>query len=82
MQIVAPNLGTLIGDTVAARLISHAGTYYKYIILYISLCIIIRKYKYFCKVQPRAEALFQTFRQLYIKIGEKVRKLSGSMANI
>ena len=26
MKIVAPNLGTLIGDTVAARLISHAGT--------------------------------------------------------
>merc|ERR1719444_499884 len=26
MQIVAPNLGTLIGDTVAARLISHAGS--------------------------------------------------------
>jgi len=26
MKIVAPNLGTLIGDTVAARLISHAGS--------------------------------------------------------
>merc|ERR1719374_52758 len=26
MNIVAPNLGTLIGDTVAARLISHAGS--------------------------------------------------------
>merc|ERR1712107_790521 len=26
MQIVAPNLGTLIGDTVGARLISHAGS--------------------------------------------------------
>eukprot|EP00088_Acartia_fossae_P037750 TRINITY_DN389_c0_g2_i2.p1 TRINITY_DN389_c0_g2~~TRINITY_DN389_c0_g2_i2.p1 ORF type:complete len:581 (+),score=243.76 TRINITY_DN389_c0_g2_i2:65-1807(+) len=26
MKVVAPNLGTLIGDTVAARLISHAGS--------------------------------------------------------
>ena len=25
MKIVAPNLGALIGDTVGARLISHAG---------------------------------------------------------
>ena len=27
MHIVAPNLGALIGDTVGARLISHAGKF-------------------------------------------------------